>query len=132
MTINGKEAKFYWGMIAYEVYLESILKSKRRVNALSVSSISSILWGGILNHYERIQEDCPLKYSEVYDHVETIAVSGEVNDEIQECIKKFNASVFVQNGLKKIEDSAADLKKKSDQINSEETPLELGSNQPST
>lgn len=100
MIINGKEAKFLWGAIAFEVYQEAVLKSKRKFNALSVTSVTAILWGGILNHYERLLEDCPFEYSEVYDHVENSAKSGEVNKEIADCIKAFNESVFVQDAVK--------------------------------
>jgi len=63
----------------------------------SVSSITAILWGGILNYYERLMEDCPFEYAEVYDYVEKSALSGEENKEITSCVVAFNDSVIVQN-----------------------------------
>ena len=115
MIINGKEAKFFWGMIAFEVYQDAITKaaSKRKnLTVFSVGSVAAILWGGILNHYERLMEDCPFEYSEVYDHVEGIALKGEDNAEIQAAVKAFNDSVIVQTASKPVEE---DAKKKESQ-----------------
>lgn len=99
MIINNKEAKFFWGAIAFEVYQEAVMKSKRKFNALSVTSITAILWGGILNYYERLFEECPFEYSEVYDFVQSSAKKGEVNTEIGECVKAFNDSAQVQDAV---------------------------------
>jgi hypothetical protein len=112
MIINNKEAKFFWGMIAFEVYQEAIIKAaKNRSNltTFSVGSVSAILWGGILNYYERLFIECPFNYSEVYDHVENAALSGEIDKGIEECILAFNNSVAVQNASKVSEE---DVKKK--------------------
>lgn len=113
MTINGKEVKFLWGSVAFEVYQEAVMKSKRKFNALSVTSISAILWGGILNHYERLFEEPPFEYSEIYDYIIAVAKKGEVDKEITDCITAFNASI-------KIEDTGeADEKKSSAQLSLE-------------
>jgi len=110
MIINGKEAKFFWGSTAFIIYQEAVIKSSSKLRVLSVPSIASILWGGILNHHERLLEECPFNYTELYDYVEAIAVTGELNEEISSCIKGFNDSVYVQNAVKVVEE---DVKKNS-------------------
>jgi len=119
MIINNKEAKFFWGAIAFEVYQEAVLKSKRKFNALSITSVTAILWGGILNHYERLFEDCPFEYSEIYDHVASAAKTGEIDKEITDCIKAFNDSVMVQDAVKPKEEE----KKSSVSENLEQPPI---------
>lgn len=128
MIINNKEAKFFWGAIAFEVYQEAVMKSKRKFNALSVTSVTAILWGGILNHYERLFEECPFEYSEVYDFVQASAKKGKENIEIDECIKAFNDSAQVQDFV-----YADDGEKKNSVLeSSEQQPTKQGSPQETT
>ena len=116
MLINEKEVKFHWGMIAFEIYKESIVRSLQtnsRVQMMSIQSVTNILWGGIKNYYERMNEDCPITYTEVYDHVEAIGLSGESNPEIEQAIKGFNDSMPVQNHMNKVQAvDEGELKKK--------------------
>lgn len=120
MIINGKEAKFFWGSSAFISYQNAILSNEGEFSAFSVPSIAHILWGGILNHCQRTYEKCPFTFTEIYDHVEDIAVSGKEDKEVNECIKEFNDSVFVK---KAVEDLNKDEKKSSVKKISKKLPL---------
>lgn len=119
MIINGKEAKFFWGMIAYEVYRDTIIGSKQKLSAFSVKSVAAILWGGILNHYERLCEDCPFKFAEVYDHVESKALEGIEDAEITKCVTDFNNSAALQSAAKQLNETDKKKAENSETKNSE-------------
>jgi len=115
MIINGKEAKFFWGMIAFEVYQQEILKSKRPLKATSVKGITAIMWAGLLNHYERIGEECEFEQSEIYDFIESEARKGVENKDISMLIKEFNNSIEVQKAFDAIKEDE-ELEKKNSTV----------------
>lgn len=103
MIINGKEAKFFWGSPAFVSYQNAVLVNDGDFSTFSVTSVSHMLWGGIMNYHQRLYEKCPLTFTEVYDHVEAIALSGEQNEELNQCIKDFNDSSFVKKALESLQ-----------------------------
>ena len=119
MKINGKEVNTRYGMLAVEIFFAKNVKLSTEIKAdvtvYSAHGLATIIYAGIYNYYEAKDLEVPVKFSEVYDFVENEMLSGVVNEEINNCMKEFEASQAMKKKTEDIKiagEAVEEIKKK--------------------